>query len=97
MNTFNFYDVIAIIGVFVQIFGLILFGVTSGWFTLYVINQPEKNWQLQGIVYGVFFVFISLMVKHLTPGAFGAYLTGTASALIYWGLIKNREKPVKKK
>jgi len=93
----DFYDVIAIIGVFVQIFGLVLFGVTSGWFTLYVINQPEKTWQLQGIVYGVFFMFISLMVKYLTPGAFGAYLTGAAGALVYWGLIKNREKPEKKK
>jgi tetrahydromethanopterin S-methyltransferase subunit D len=37
------------------------------------------------------------MVKHLTRGAEGALLVGAAGAMIYWGLIKNREKPEKKK
>ena len=47
----TFYEVIGIVGLFVQILGLVLFGITAGWFTLYVINQPDKTWQLQGIVY----------------------------------------------
>ncbi len=93
----TFYDVLEIIGMFMQVLGLILFGVTAGWFTLHVINQPEKNWQLQSIVYSVFLVFVSLMAKYLSRGALGAFLIGTAGAMIYWGLIKNREKPVKKK
>ena len=91
------YEVIEIIGMFVQVLGLILFGVAAGWFTLHVISQPEKNWQLQSIVYSVFLIFVALMTKHLTPGALGAFLVGTAGAMIYWGLIKNREKPEKKK
>jgi len=95
MSTFN--DVVGIVGLFVHILGLILFGVTAGWFTLYVINQPEKNWQLQSIVFSVFLVFIALMAQRVTPGAFGAFLTGAAGAMIYWGLIKTREKPDKKK
>jgi hypothetical protein len=37
------------------------------------------------------------MVKHLTPGAFGAYLAGAAGSMIFFGLIKTREKPEKKK
>ena len=86
----TFYDVLEIIGMFMQVLGLILFGVTAGWFTLHVISQPEKNWQLQSIVYSVFLVFVSLMAKYLTPGALGAFLIGTAGAMIYWGLIKNR-------
>jgi Kef-type K+ transport system membrane component KefB len=93
----TFYTVAEIIGIIVQIFGLVLFGVTTGWFTLYVINQPEKNWQLQSIVYSVFLVFVALMNRYLAPGAFGAFLVGAGGAMIYWGLLKNREKPAKKK
>jgi len=93
----TFYDVTEIIGILVQALGLVLFGVTSGWFTLHVINQPEKTWQLQSVVYSVFLVFVALMSRYLTPGAFGAYLVGAAGAMIYWGLFKNREKPPKKK
>jgi hypothetical protein len=37
------------------------------------------------------------MVRYLTRGANGAFLVGAAGAVIYWGLIKNREKPEKKK
>ena len=93
----TFYDFVGIVGILVQILGLLLFGVTAGWFTLHLINQPEKNWQLQSIVFSVFLVFSAIMVKFLTPGAFGTFLTGAAGALIYWGLIKTREKPEKKK
>ncbi len=92
-----FYQTIEILGLFVQILGLILFGVTVGWFTLQVINQPEKSWQLQSIVYSVFLVFIGLMVRYLTPGALGALLVGSSGAMIYWGLIKGRAKTTKKK
>lgn len=93
----TFYEILEIVGIFVQVLGLVLFGVAAGWFTLHVINQPEKNWQLQSIVYSVFLVFIALMVQHLTRGAVGAFLVGAAGAMIYWGLIKNREKSEKKK
>lgn len=92
-----FYEIVELVGVFVQVLGLILLGVTVGWFTLHTASQPEKNWQLLSIVYSVFLVFVALMVKHLTRGAEGAFLIGAAGAMIYWGLIKNREKPPKKK
>jgi NhaP-type Na+/H+ or K+/H+ antiporter len=93
----TFYIVVEIIGLFVQVLGLILFGVMVGWLTLFVLNQPEKNWQLQSIVYSVFLVFVSLIARYLTKGALGAFLLGAAGAMIYWGLLKNREKPEKKK
>lgn len=92
-----YYQITEILGSFVLILGLLLFGITAGWFTLYAVNQPEKTWQLQSIVYSVFLVFVALMVRYLSPGAFGAFLLGAAGALFYWGLFKNREKPVKKK
>jgi xanthine/uracil permease len=93
----TFYNVAEVIGIFVQALGLGLFGVTTGWFTLNVIKQSEKNWQLQSIVYSVFLVFAALLARYLTRGAFGAFLIGAAGAMIYWGLIKDREKPAKKK
>lgn len=93
----TFYTIVEIIGLFVHVLGLLLFGVTTGWLTLYVVNQPEKNWQLQSIAFSVFLVFVALLVRYLTPGAFGAYLVGAAGAMIYWGLIKTREKTEKKK
>jgi len=93
----DFYEVLSIIGIFIQILGLILFGVTTGWFTLHVLGQPEKNWQMQSIVSSVFLIFIALMVKHLSRGAEGAFLIGVAGSMIYWGLIKTRVKPEKKK
>lgn len=92
-----FYQIIEMIGLFVQVLGLVLLGVTVGWFTLHVINQPEKSWQLLSIVYSVFLVFIGLMVRYLNPGALGALLVGSSGAMIYWGLIKGRVKTAKKK
>jgi Kef-type K+ transport system membrane component KefB len=92
-----FYQIVDVIALFVQILGLILFGVVAGWFTLNITNQPEKSWQLLSIVYSVFLVFVALMVRYLTPGALGAFLVGAAGAMFYWGLFKNREKPAKKK
>ncbi len=92
-----FYQIIEMLGLIVQLLGLFLFGIIAGWFTLYAINQPEKSWQMQSIVYSVFLVFVALMVRYLNPGALGTFLIGTAGAMIYWGLLKNREKPVKKK
>jgi MFS family permease len=92
-----FYEVISLIGILFQVIGMILFGVAAGWFTLHLINQPEKNWQMVSIVFSVFLVFIALMVRHLTRGAEGAFLIGAAGALIFWGIIKKREKTEKKK
>ena len=92
-----FYQIIEMFGLIAQILGLVLFGVTVGWFTLHVINQPEKSWQLQSIVYSVFLVFTGLLVRYLTPGAMGTFLVGLSGAMIYWGLIKVRVKTPKKK
>ena len=90
----SFYEIIEILGLIIQLLGLFLFGITAGWFTLYVINQPEKSWQMQSIVYSVFLIFVALMARYLNPGALGTFLIGAAGAMIYWGLFKNQEMPV---
>ena len=92
-----FYEIIEILGMVVQFLGLVLFGVAAGWFTIFLAKDPDQPWQLKGIVYSVFLVFVALLGRSLTAGAFGSLLLGTAGAMIFWGLVKDREKPVKKK
>lgn len=92
-----FYEVIGIAGMIVQFLGLILFGIAAGWFTVSLVKGADQPWQLKSIVYSVFLVFMALMGNVLTPGAFGSLLLGAAGAMIFWGIIKDREKPAKKK
>ncbi len=92
-----FYDVVEILGMVVQFLGLLLFGVAAGWFTIYLAKGPDQPWQMKSIVYSVFLVFFALMGRSLTSGAFGSLLLGAAAALIFWGLVKDRDKPAKKK
>ena len=92
-----FYDAVEILGMIVEFFGLILFGIAAGWFTISLAKGADQPWQLKGIVYSVFLVFIALVGRTLTRGAFGSLLLGAAGAMIFWGLIKDREKPAKKK
>ena len=92
-----FFEVIGIVGMVVQFLGLILFGIASGWFTIYLARGNDQSWQLKSIVYSVFLVFIASMGYFLTPGAFGSLLLGAAGAMMFWGVIKDLEKPAKKK
>jgi hypothetical protein len=92
-----FYQVIEILGMIVQFLGLVLFGVAAGWFTITLTKSADQTWQLKSIVYSVFLVFVAMMGGSLTAGAFGSLLLGAAGAIIFWGLIKDREKPAKKK
>ena len=92
-----FYEIIEILGMVVQFLGLVLFGIAAGWFTIFLAKDADQPWQLKGIVYSVFLVFVALLGRSLTAGAFGSLLLGAAGAMIFWGLFKDREKPAKKK
>ena len=92
-----FYEVIEILGMVVQFLGLILFGIAAGWFTINLAKGADQPWQLKSIVYSVFLIFIAMVGRFLTAGAFGSLLLGAAGAMIFWGLVKDREKPAKKK
>ncbi len=84
----SFREVMAFLGIVGQTFGLIVFGAVAGWFTLFAFQQPERRWQLQSVVFGVFFVFVALLARFSSPGAFGGFLLGTAGAFLYWGIFK---------
>lgn len=84
----NFEDVMAFLGLLGQIFGLILFGIISGWFTLSAFRQPERHWQLQSVVFAVFFTFVALIARFTSPGSFGGFLLGATGAFAYWGIFE---------
>jgi len=85
---FNLREILALLGAFGQVIGLIVFGVAAGWFTLYAFRQPERHWGLQSVVFGVFFLFVALLARFSSPGAFGGFLLGAAGAFLYWGIFK---------
>ncbi|MEA2008822.1 MAG: hypothetical protein U9O54_06845 [Chloroflexota bacterium] len=84
----NLREFLAFLGMFGQVFGLIVFGVAAGWFTLYAFQQPERRWELQSVVFGVFFLFVALLARFSSPGAFGGFLLGVTGAFLYWGIFK---------
>jgi len=92
----TFYDVISIIAIFVRAIGLLLFGVTAGWLLLKMLGQEEINWQLQGILFVVFFGFLAYLSHSLSAGALGALTLGISGGLLFWGVISGeKEKPEK--
>jgi len=84
--------ILTLLGVVGQVVGLIVFGVTAGWFTLYAFNSEEKNWQLQGLVFSVYLLFVALLARAVSPGALGGFLLGAAGAFIFWGMIKDQKE-----
>jgi hypothetical protein len=92
----TFPDVLGYFAALIQFLGLFLFGITSGWFTLDIIKGPDKPWQLTSIVFSIQLVFVAVLVRFLSPAGLGAYLIGLSGAMIFWGMIKNRDKTKKK-
>ena len=84
----SFREILAFLGIISQTFGLVVFGVVAGWFTLFAFRQPERRWELQSVVFGVFFLFVALLARFSSPGAFGGFLLGAAGAFLYWGMLK---------
>ncbi len=82
----DFFDVVAIVGGIVRFFGLLVFGVAAGWFTLYAYRQPEKQWQLQIAVFLGFFLFAGLLARYVSAGGLGGFTLGAGGALLFWGL-----------
>lgn len=87
---FTFERVLTLLGTFSQVLGLLVFGLTSGWFTLFAFRQPERKWQLQALVYGVYLVFVAAMARFTTPGGYGAFLIGATAAFLFWGVFKKK-------
>ena len=90
MTTLN--DVLRVLGLFAQSLGMLTFGIMAGWFTLKAFNGPERRWELQAIIFAVFFLFVALLAWHTTPGAMGAFLLGASGAFLFWGVLAKKRQ-----
>lgn len=82
----DFYDFFAFIGWIIRFFGLLVFGVAAGWFTLYAFKQPEQCWQLQIAVFLGIFLFTALLAHYSSAGGLGGFALGLGGGLLYWGM-----------
>ena len=82
----GFVDFVAFLGWAVRFFGLLVFGVAAGWFTLYVFKVSEERWQLQIAVFLGIFAFTALLAAFSSAGGLGGFVLGLGGGLLYWGL-----------
>ncbi len=82
----DFFDVISFFGWIIRFVGLLIFGVASGWFTLYAFKQSEQRWQLQIAVFLGIFSFTALLAYYSSAGGLGGFALGLGGGLLYWGM-----------
>ena len=73
-----------------RVFGMLVFGVAAGWFTLFAFRQ--RPWQLQIAVFLGFFL-LAAVISHSSPAAgVGAFGLGAGGAVLFWGLKDQNKK-----
>jgi len=87
----NFSDFVSFLGVTLRLIGLLVFGVATGWFTLYAFRQPERKWQLQIAVFLGFLLMTALTLRFTSAGSAGTFVLGAGGALLYWGRGTKKE------
>lgn len=75
------------------LFGVLVFGVALGWFTITAFKR-ETSWYYQAIVLVVFFGFFAVVFWKSDPGVLGELTLGTGLALLLWGMRKPKAKVV---
>jgi hypothetical protein len=89
---FEFSNLFSFMSGILRLVGLLVFGVSAGWFTLYAFRQPERKWQLQVAVFLGFLLFSALTLRFTSAGSAGAFVLGAGGAVLYWGSVKE-DKP----
>lgn len=87
---FSISDFLTVLSELVRMFGLLVVGIASGWFTLYAFR--ERPWQLQIAVFLGFILLVSIISFSTPAGGVGAFALGAGAAMLFWGL-KGAEKP----
>ena len=81
---FSFYDFLTFLAELIQMFGLLIFGVAAGWFTMYAFRG--RPWQLQIAVFLGFFL-LAAIISFTTPASgVGSFALGAGGAMLFWGL-----------
>jgi hypothetical protein len=85
------YGVANFLGEVLGLVGMLVFGAGAAWLLISVLRQGEKPWQLQAVLYGVFFALAAVIVARAAPGDFGAFSLGAGGGILYWGLMKAKK------
>ena len=75
------------------LFGVLVFGVALGWFTITAFKR-ETSWYYQAVVLVVFFGFFAIVFWKSDPGVLGELTLGTGLAFLLWGRRQPRVKGV---
>ncbi|HBX68563.1 MAG TPA: hypothetical protein DEH25_04055 [Chloroflexi bacterium] len=86
---FSFFDFLTFLSQLILLFGLLVFGVAAGWFTLYAFR--DRPWQLQIAVFLGFFLLVAALSFSTSASGVGAFTFGSGAALLFWGLKNTRE------
>jgi hypothetical protein len=91
---FSVYDFLAMLSELFRMFGLLVFGVSAGWFTMYAFR--ERPWQLQIAVFLGLFLLAAAISFSTSAGGVGAFALGAGAALLFFGLRdtkKDQDEP----
>jgi F0F1-type ATP synthase assembly protein I len=87
---FSFYDFLTFISELIRLFGLLIFGIAAGWFTLHAFrNRP---WQLQIAVFLGFFALAAVISFSTPASGVGAFALGAGGALLFFGFRKETKE-----
>ena len=86
---FSIYDFLTILSELFRVFGMLVFGVAAGWFTLFAFRK--RPWQLQIAVFLGFFLLAGIISYSSPAGGVGAFGLGAGAAVLFWGL-KDEDK-----
>ena len=86
---FSFYDFVLFVAEMIQMFGLLVFGIAAGWFTIYAfVNRP---WQVQmATVLSAFFLAAAITYS-VTASSTGSFTIGFGGAILIWGLLGSKK------
>ncbi len=78
-------------GELLGVVGMLVFGIGAAWLLVSALRQPEKPWQFQAVVYGVFFALAAIIVWQASPGDLGAFALGAGGGVLYWSFMKPKK------
>jgi len=82
----EFTDVISFFGGMLRFLGMLVFGLSTGWFTWRAYREPARDWQLQAAAYLGFLLLSAFVIRSASAGSAGGFLLSAAGTLLYLGL-----------
>jgi hypothetical protein len=92
MNIDDLRAILEVLGYLWRPFGVLVFGVATGWMTVRTFKMETLGWPLPVVAFvGLLGAFV--LLGHWVPGAgtFGMFALGAGGAVIFWGLIGERK------